>query len=127
MPRAAAPPWATRKEPVLDHLVRASIDQAGGKHHPDTGHYATLVYKGIETRERADEIKRALHRCALYMHKKGIASVGMSAKVLRDGNGWKVEFRAVDKTMARKYVLQKYGPDRSKWPYSPRRGDANYG
>lgn len=121
MPRGPAPLWRQRLEPILDHLVQASIEQAGGKHHPQTGHYATLRYTGIETRERAEDIKRALYRCAHYMHKNNIADVGMSATILRIGEEYVVEFRAVDKSIARAYVLKRYGPDRSKWPYDPRR------
>jgi hypothetical protein len=39
------------------------------------------------------------------MHRKGIAAVSMSAKIERDGTGFRIRFRAVDKTWARKHVL----------------------
>lgn len=112
---------------MLDHLVLESINQAGGTCHPETGHYAKLVYKGCETKERAEEIKRALFRSAVYMHKHGHANVSMSAKIVRRGNEWDVEFLAINKEHAQAYVVRKYGEDRTKWPYSPRRGDRNYG
>jgi hypothetical protein len=121
IPRGPAPSWQKRLEPVLDHLIQASIDQADGKHHPETGHYATLRYTGCETRERATEVKRALFRCANWMHKHGIASIGMNAEIIKDGNTWTVEFRAVDKELARQHVIQKYGDDPNKWPYFARR------
>ena len=122
MPRSPAPLWRMRKEPVLDELVMESIRQAGGHGHfdPETGWYATLVYRGCATRERAMEIRQALFRAAGYLHKHGAASVSMAAKVIKDGDEFAVEFRAVDKDKARQYILSKHGPDISKWPYDPR-------
>lgn len=126
MPRGPAPGWRRRKEPVLDDHVMASVNQAGGlgQHHPQTGHYATLIIRGIDTRDEADEWSRALYRSAHYLARNKIADVSMSAKIRRDGTKWLIEFRATDKTHARAYMLQKYGADRSKWPYDPRRRNA---
>lgn len=110
----------------MDAYILASINQAGGKHHPETGHYATLKYTGCDTRERAQEIKRALHRSAMYLHRRKIASVGMHAEIVKDGDTYTVEFRAVDKALARKHVIEKYGEDPNKWPYfARRRGNQN--
>lgn len=123
MPRGPAPAWRARKPPVLDDYVLASVTQAGGlgRHHPETGHYAELVIRGL-SKEDAAEYRRALYRCAHYLSRNGLAPVGMSAgPPQRDGSQWKITFRAVDKTLARKHVLERYGPDRSKWPYDPRR------
>lgn len=122
MPRGPAPEWRKRKEPVVDAYVLASVDQAGGigKHNAQ-GHYATLVIRDLATREEADEFKRALHRCAHYLARNGHADVSMSAAVKRDGSKYLIEFKAIDKTIARKFVLERYGTDRSKWPYDPRR------
>lgn len=120
MPRSAAPPWRRRREPVLDHLLHASVAQVNGVHHPETGHYGELVYTGIENRERAVEIKRALFRAGKH------TGHSVSAKVEKTGEEYQVRFKAIDKTKAKEYVLTRYGPDRSKWPYSPRRGDPNY-
>ena len=61
MPRAPAPQWHRRKEPVLDHYLQASVDQCGGQY-DENGHYALLVYSGCETRDRAKEISQALYR-----------------------------------------------------------------
>lgn len=126
MPRAAAPTWRQRKDPVLDHYVMASVQQAGGigKHDATTGHYATLVIRDLADRAEADEYVRALNRAALHLHRYKVAEVGMSAKAERDGERWAVRFKAIDKTHARAHVLAKYGPDRSKWPYDPRRRSA---
>jgi hypothetical protein len=121
MPRGSAPPWRQRKPPVLDSWILASISQAGGNYHPETGRYATLHITELASREEAREHVRALHRCGVFLTKYAIADVGIHAKIHRDGDGYKIEFAAVDKTMARKHIIEKYGPDRSRWPYDPRR------
>lgn len=125
MPRGPAPSWRARKQPVLDEWIWASITRAGGlgKHHPTTGHYADLMITGLADRDEADEYKRALHRCAFYLHRTGAASVSMSAdRPQRQPTGlYSIRFRVVDKTYAKKAMLERYGNDRSKWPYDPRR------
>jgi hypothetical protein len=123
MPRGPAPEWSRRKEPITDPHILASIEQAGGlgKHDPTTGHYAELVLRGIATREEAAEWRRSLFRCAHYLNRSGTAPVSMNAKIERDGNGYLIRFKAVDKVLAKAHVLAKYGSDRSKWPYDPRR------
>jgi len=107
---------------VVDDWIMASVTQAGGlgKHHPETGHYAELIIRGLADREEADEYQRALYRCAHHMNRHGIAPVSMSAKVERTADGYQVRFKAIDKTMARAHVLARYGTDRSRWPYDPR-------
>ena len=123
MPRGPDRQWRRRLEPVVDDWILASVAQAGGlgRHHPETGHYAELVIKGLATRDEAGEWSRALYRCAHFLNRTGQAPVSMSAKIERDGAGYRIRFKAVDKTLARKHVMDKYGPDRSKWPYDPRR------
>ena len=125
MPRGPAPTWNKRMEPVLDDWIMASINQAGGvgKHHPTTGHYATLRITGLTDQAQAAEYKKALHRCAFYLHRHGKVSVSMHAdRPVREIDGtYSITFRAVDKTFAKAAVLARYGNDRSKWPYDPRR------
>jgi hypothetical protein len=127
VPRGPAPGWRKRKDPVLDSHVMASVERAGGagKHDPATGHYAELVIRGLASREEASEWSRALHRSAHYLSRNGICDISMSAKITRDGRGYKIVFKAIDKTWARNYVLTTYGADRSKWPYDPRRRGGN--
>lgn len=110
------------REPVLDHLVQASVDAAGGEFDPETGHYAHLVYEGCASPERAKEIAQALYRAAKRMGYSMSCKVGKSSSA----NEWNVEFFSCDKAMARAYVLKKYGSDVTRWPYSPRKGDPNY-
>lgn len=123
MPRGPTPDWRRRKEPVLDDYVFSSIAQAGGLGHHDqsTGFYAELHITGFETKDEADEYRRALFRSAHHLSRHGIADVSMHADpVKRGAAGYYVAFRAVDKTLARAHVLQRYGSDRSRWPYDPR-------
>ena len=123
MPRGPAPEWRKRKQPITDDYLMASVTQAGGlgKHHPETGAYAELIIKGLASREEAAEWKRSLHRCALYLHKNGIADISVTTKIERAGTGYLLRFTVYSKTHARKYVLDTHGPDRSLWPYDVRR------
>lgn len=116
MPRGSVPEYRRRKEPILDDHLRMSVSKANGTPDPETGHYAELIYAGCATRERAKEIKQALFRAGRYV------GVSVSATVEPAGDGtYRVRFKAINKDHARKYVLEKYGSDRSKWAYDPRR------
>ncbi len=125
MPRGPAPAWSARKQPVLDDYIWASINQAGGpgNHHPETGHYGDLVIRGLSSKDEAREYHQALYRCAHYLSRHGHASVSMHVdRPAQQPDGtWALTFRAIDKTLARQYVLARYSGDRSKWPYDPRR------
>lgn len=127
MPRGPTPQWRRRKEPILDDWILESIERAGGigKHHPQTGHYAELVISDLADKAEAAEYKRALFRCAHYLTRTAQVPVSMSADIERDGRKYRIRFRAVDKTLARQHVMAKYGNDRSKWPYDPRRREAS--
>jgi hypothetical protein len=85
-----------------------------------------LVITGLADRDEADEYRKALHRCAFYLHRTGAAPVSMSAdRAERRPDGtYAIRFRVVDKTYAKAAVLARYGNDRSKWPYDPRRRSA---
>lgn len=105
------------REPNCRPHLQASIDQAGGKHDPATGYYATLRYAGCGTEERAKEIKDALFRAARGMR------YSVDAKVHHDDadGTWYVEFAAINKQHARAFVVKRYGEDPEKWPYHPNR------
>lgn len=119
MPRGPAPGWRQRKPPVLDAWVLSSVQR---KPRPAAdGHHAELHIAGLATREEAREHVRALHRSARYLTKYSEHDIGIRAHIHKAGGGYKVQFWAVDKTAAKKYILDTYGPDRSKWPYDPRR------
>ena len=107
MPRGPALSWTQRKQPIVDDYITASVDKAGGlgKYHPQTGHYAELVIRGLADKDEANEWKNALFRCAHYMNRHDIAPLSISAKIEPDGDGYKITFAAVDKTLARAHVL----------------------
>jgi hypothetical protein len=105
---------------VLDDWVLASIQRANSKT-DEQGHYGELHIGGLATRDEASEYVRALHRSGRYLTRYSQYEVGVRAKIHKSGRTYKIQFWAVDKTAARAYVLAKYGPDRSKWPYDPRR------
>ena len=93
-------------------------------------------------RDHADEIRRGLHRSAWYYCSCGepqctrrydnIAGcpdggqrISVRAEIVTkpDAAGRKhyhVQFRLHDKRESMRAVIEKYGPDRSKWPYDPR-------
>lgn len=123
MPRGPAPQWRARKEPVTDNYLMAVVQQAGGpgKHHPDTGLYGTLIIRGLESREEADEWSRSLYRCGLWLTRNRGADISVSAKIKRAGNGYLIEFSVYNKMHARSHLMTKHGLDRSLWPYDPRR------
>lgn len=123
MPRGAAPEWRKRKEPVTDEWIMASVNRCGGLgyYDPQTGKYADLIIRGLDTREEAEDWVKALYRCAHWLNRNNIAPVSMSTDPIeRNGSGYQIRFRAIDKTMARAHVLARYCKDRSRWPYDPR-------
>jgi hypothetical protein len=113
MPQGAPP---QRKQPVLDDWVKHSVSQAKAVHDQD-GHYAWLWIDDLHDRLEAREYIRALHRAARRLHTRGILAVGIRAEIVKAGAGYRVHWAAVDKDIARRKVIEKYGPDKTKWPY----------
>lgn len=111
------PPEYGRRDCRFDHFVTAAINQGYGKE---------LVLSGIETAERAHEIRRGIYRCA--KHRGVSADAGKSTPaapgemgVTQQGKTWTLRWRIWDKRSARKRHLERHGSDRSQWPYDPRR------
>lgn len=126
MPRAPAPMWRARKQPVADNHVLASITQAGGHGNcdPATGFYAWVILR-MDPGDDIDEWHRALRRAAVYLHSNGIADVGIHIEKGKDVRGKYLKYVAINKTHTYKYMLEHYGHDKHKWPYQPHyRGDA---
>jgi len=119
MPRGPAPQWRARKQPVADNWLLASIEEAGGHGHHDaqTGRYADMVMRDLADRAEAEEWRRALHRSAVYLHKWGLATIGVSAKIKRRGGEYVIEYVAINKAHAQNYIVTTYGEDPSRWPY----------
>lgn len=114
MPNGGPP---QRKQPVLDNWIKHSVSQAKAVH-DDDGHYAWLIIGDLRDRPEAREYVRALHRAARRLHTTGVLHVGARAEIERDAKGgYRVRFAAVDKDIARRKVAEKYGPDKTKWPY----------
>lgn len=118
MPKGPPPNWK-RRDCRFDHLVVAAITKGYGQ---------VLVYTGIESEERAHEIRRGIYRCAA--HRGVSAEAGRSVRASGDEMGvhraadgtFKLKYRIWDKKTARKRHLERHGTDRSQWPYNPRRG-----
>jgi hypothetical protein len=121
MPRGAAPGWRARKPPVLDHWLMAVVNRAGGAGHHTDGCYGELHIDGFADQEEALEYEKALYRCAAYMHRNGIADISVHVDTERRGGEWIVRYQVYDKTWGRKHIMEKHGPDRSRWPYDVRR------
>ncbi len=121
MARGPQRPWRAQREPLLDTHIDASI--AGGQD-PATLHYAELTEdeingQAIRDAEVARELKAALYRAARRRN------VSLAATVEKRGDGtYQVRFKAIDKAAARAYMIRRYGPDRTKWPYNPRTPNA---
>lgn len=113
------PPGWRKRDCRFDHLVVAALKQGFGK---------MLVYSGIESEQRAHEIRRGLYRCAA--HRGVSADAGRSVLASGDDMGihkqpdgtFTLKYRIFDKRQARKRHLERYGADRQQWPYNPRRG-----
>jgi hypothetical protein len=112
------PPW-NRRDCTFDHVVAAGIAKGSGR---------VMIYSGIETLERAHNIRRGIYRCA--KHRGLTADAGPSGRLVtedddmgvrKSGAGYELRYRIWPKGKGRKRLLEKYGSDRSKWPYDPRR------
>lgn len=110
MPKGPGAPNHPRKLPLTDDHIKASV--AGGQ--DEHGHYRELIYAGIQTKERAQEIKRSLYRCAKHLGYSVVATIEHNA----DGN-YQVRFKAIDKARARRYIAAKYKGREHEMPYNP--------
>lgn len=118
MAKGPPPNWS-RRDCRFDHLVVAALHQGYGK---------VLKYTGIETYERAEEIRRGIYRCT--KHRGVTADAGPAGRLVtgddemgvrKTGHAYAVWYRVHDKRSGRKAHLERHGPDRSQWPYDPRR------
>lgn len=110
MPKGTPQPIRPRKEPIVDHLIMASVE---GGMDPATGKHRELVYGGIDSQERAQEIKRALYRCARYL------KYSLTASVEKTGEGHQIRYTVIDKEVGRRYIREKYQGREHEMPYNP--------
>lgn len=109
MPRGPAPAW-TKAAPHTEEArpyVHAAYLQ---------GLETEVHWTGIATKERAMMLRRGLFN-ASRLHRP---QVSVSAAIEKDGSGWKIRFTLHDKRVAKAYIVNKHGSDRSQWPYNPR-------
>lgn len=117
MPKGPPPQWRKR-DCRFDHLVAAAIAQGYGK---------VLVYSGIDSEERAHDIRRGIYRCAQHRGVSAdagrrVLASGDDMGVHKRGDGtYVLKYRVFDKREARKQHIQRYGANRQDWPYNPRR------
>lgn len=98
MPRAAHPRGSARKEPILDHVLRLSIDHANGEFDPGTGRYAEVVLNDFTDMAHATEIRRAMYRSANHM------KVSLHSKIEKAADGYSIRFTVIDKEAGRRYI-----------------------
>lgn len=107
MPRGPERPWRAQRGPLLDqHILAAAA-------HGELVENEAAPGQPLDA-DTATDFRRALYRAA---RRQGYA---LSATVEQTITGYQVRFRVFDKAQARAYMIQKYGPDRTKWPYNPR-------
>jgi hypothetical protein len=122
VPKGPPPAW-TQRDCRMDHVVAAVA--AAGMGRPFT-------YQGIETAERAKDIKQGVYRCArhrqlsasvTWMHSGTETAKSADWPPDRQPDGtYQLVITIYTKAQARKRHIARYGTDRSQWPYNPRQG-----
>lgn len=108
MPRGGAPPWKALAPHTVECMpyIRAALAY---------GYDKDLQIKGVENGDRATFLTRGLFRAAARHQ----VAVHVTRKKHDDGT-LTLTYQIHDKTKAREYMLERYGTDRTKWPYNPR-------
>jgi hypothetical protein len=118
VPKGPPPPW-NRRDCSFDHLVAAALAKGPGQ---------VLVYSGIDDLERAHQIRRGIYRCG--KHRGITVDAGPAGRLVTEpgdmgirktGETYELRYRVWSKARGRAQLLRTYGPDRSNWPYDPRR------
>lgn len=118
MPRGPAPAWRSR-DCRFDHVIAAAVANAG----------VPLIYDGIDTPERALDIKRGCYRCALHRKISVRVSWPFRGQMVSKSDLWppdkvkgkyQLTIEVFRKSHGRKHVVDTLGPDRTQWHYNPR-------
>jgi hypothetical protein len=122
MPKAPPPAWTSR-DCRFDYLVAAAAGAGAG---------AEVTMRGIETADRAADIRRGVYRCAGHRSISAWVKWQHSGEWTSKTTMWPPDkqpdgtytlvYAVIGKRAARKRHLAVYGPDRAKWPYNPRAG-----
>ncbi len=120
MPKGPPPGW-TRRDCRFDYLVGAILASGNGE---------PVTMTGIETTDRAHDIKQGIYRCSRHRGVSGWVSWLHSGRETTKSAEWPPDKQAdgtytltigvATKAQARKRHIAKYGTDRSAWPYNPR-------
>ena len=109
-----------RKEPICDEFLLASVTAANGKHDKTNGHYAWRKLK-CDTYEEAVAYKDGLYLSKKHFkrHPKKFPQVSVTTKITEADGKFYVEYCAIHPDYVAFYMINKYGEDRTKWPYQP--------
>jgi hypothetical protein len=120
MPKGAPPPWTSR-DCRFDYLVVAVAGLPPG---------TEVKMDGIETAERAEDIRKGFYRCAGHRRLSAWVSWQHAGNPTTLTDLWPPDrqpdgtytllLSVTDKTTGRRRHMAVYGPDRQKWPYNPR-------
>lgn len=115
------PPGWTRRDCRFDHLLAVAVEK---------GEKKPITYTGIETPERAKDIKNGIYRCARHRgisvwvewkHSGRVSTTTADWPPDKEADGtYTLTYAVVSKAAARKRHIEKYGTDRANWPYNPR-------
>ena len=115
------PPSYTRRDCRFDHVVCAVAAAGMGK---------PFTYRGIETPERAKDIKQGIYRCARHRDLSANVSWSYSGRETAASAEWppdrqpdgtyQLVIQIFTKAMGRKRHILRYGTNRANWPYNPR-------
>jgi hypothetical protein len=122
MPKGPPARGTTQRDCRFDHVVTAAANQGTGK---------TASYRGIDTADRAKDIKQGVYRCARHrglsasvewLHSGRLTSKSDDWPPDREADGtYTLQITIYSKAQARKRHIAKYGANRENWPYDVRR------
>ena len=122
MPKGPPARGTTQRDCRFDHVVAAAIAQGMDK---------TVDYGGIETPERAADIRRGVYRCARHRGVSVAVAWLYSGRETTKSDEWPPDRQAdgtyalritiYSKSKARARQVAVNGSDRSKWAYDVRR------
>ena len=120
MPKGPPPGWTSR-DCRFDHVVAAVIGQGLDK---------TVTYAGIETTDRAKDIKQGIYRCGRHRNVSVSVAWLHSGRETTKSDQWPpdrepdgtytLRITIYTKAKGRKHLITTKGTDRAGWDYDPR-------